>query len=212
MKIGMFRFLSKLGRAIRQPIHVHPYPLMTSEYVPPPKQIRSLFISAGHSDVDPGAVANGYTEAQIVLEFRDLVAEELRALRIEFDKDGAPGQNLPLRTAIAAAKDHDIAVEWHCNAAGNPTAGGVETLCSDPSNILSESLCDITSDTLYIRNRGTKPEGSGQHSRLGFVSTGGGIIHELFFLTNINDLSQYQLHKRTLAYRVANILAGEVMV
>jgi N-acetylmuramoyl-L-alanine amidase len=31
----------------------------------------SLFLSAGHSDSDPGAVGNGHTEADIVLAFRD---------------------------------------------------------------------------------------------------------------------------------------------
>ena len=34
-------------------------------------QTTSLFISAGHSHADPGAVANGHTEADIVLAFRD---------------------------------------------------------------------------------------------------------------------------------------------
>ncbi len=43
-------------------------------------QTKSLFISAGHSDTDPGAAANGITEADIVLEFRDMVCEELRGI------------------------------------------------------------------------------------------------------------------------------------
>ena len=34
-------------------------------------QTKSLFISAGHSAPDPGAVGNGHTEADIVLAFRD---------------------------------------------------------------------------------------------------------------------------------------------
>jgi len=34
-------------------------------------QTKSLYISAGHSHSDPGAVGNGHTEADIVLAFRD---------------------------------------------------------------------------------------------------------------------------------------------
>jgi hypothetical protein len=36
-------------------------------------QTKTLFISAGHSDSDPGAVGNGHTEAGIVTQFRDLM-------------------------------------------------------------------------------------------------------------------------------------------
>lgn len=36
---------------------------------------KTLFISAGHSDKDPGAKGNGYREADTVLEFRDMLAE-----------------------------------------------------------------------------------------------------------------------------------------
>lgn len=50
-------------------------------------QTKSLYISAGHSHSDPGAVGNGHTEADIVLEFRDLVADELRD-KVAFAKDG----------------------------------------------------------------------------------------------------------------------------
>ena len=193
----------------KRPIHVTPND--TVQFLEPePVQVKTLFISAGHSDVDPGATGHGYTEAGIVLEFRDLVAMELRDLGVAFNKDGERGQNLPLRTAISAAKNHDVAVEWHCNAFSNPAATGVETLCADPTNPLSNVLCATTATVLGIRNRGAKAEASGQHSRLGFVSTGGGIIHELFFITNSADLAAYHANKRQLAYEVAKVLADEV--
>ena len=173
-------------------------------------QIKTLFISAGHSDTDPGAVGNGYTEAQIVTEFRDLVAEELRGFGIEFSKDGETGQNLPLRKAVQMASMHDIAIEFHCNAFYRASATGTETLCADPTNRLSNDLCETTSRVLGIPNRGAKAENSGQHSRLAFVSTGKGIIHELFFITNPIDVSEYQLKKRILAKEIAELLVGYV--
>ena len=52
-----------------------------------------IFISAGHNPkgikIDPGAVGNGFKEADIAVEFRNLVARELSKLGAKFitDKD-----------------------------------------------------------------------------------------------------------------------------
>lgn len=174
-------------------------------------QATTLFISAGHSDADPGAVGNGFTEAAIVLEFRDLLAEALRARGVEFSKDGERGQNLSLASAWRLAAEHDIALEFHCNAFHLPAATGVETL-SWPGNMeLGLRLCKAISETLGIANRGAKGEASGQHSRLAFVSRGGGIIVELFFISNPHDVATYQRWKPQLAEVLADLLAEEVM-
>src|SRR5690554_4555945 len=93
-------------------------------------QTRSLFISAGHSDTDPGAKGNGYSEADIVLELRDLVSDALRRRGVVFSKDGERGSNLPLRQAVQMARTFDVAVEFHCNSFSSPSATGVETLSS----------------------------------------------------------------------------------
>lgn len=172
-------------------------------------QVKSLFISAGHSNTDPGAVGNGHTEADIVTKFRDLVADELEG-RVVFDTDGMRGQNLPLKQAIDMAARHDIALEFHCNASDNDSATGVETLSHPDDYPLGEALCEAISDTLGIANRGAKGESSGQHSRLGFVSRGGGIIVELFFISNKADMAAYYRHKTALAQAVARVLIDEV--
>lgn len=174
------------------------------------KQTKSLFVSAGHSHTDPGAVGNGHTEADIVLAFRDLVCDELEAKGVAYDRDGQRGQNLPLRQAIDAASRHDVAVELHCNAFSNPAATGVETLSHPDDMPLGAALCEAISDTLGIANRGAKAEGSGQHSRLGFVSRGGGIIVELFFISNPDDVAAYYRRKTALAQAVARVLIDEV--
>ena len=170
-------------------------------------QTKTLFISAGHSDSDPGAVGNGHTEAAIVTQFRDMVADELEG-RVTFSTDGRRRQNMPLRKAIDMASRHDVAVEFHCNSFSNPAATGVETLGGDKQ--LGEALCEAVSDTLGIANRGAKGEASGQYSRLGFVSRGGGIIVELFFITNKQDMAAYFRHKTALAQAVARVLIDEV--
>ena len=58
--------------------------------------MKQILISAGHSNQDPGATANGVTEAGLALELRDLLADKLRAIGCDVAEDGADGQNLPL--------------------------------------------------------------------------------------------------------------------
>jgi N-acetylmuramoyl-L-alanine amidase len=183
-------------------------PVETIEVIEP-TQSKTLFISAGHSHKDPGATGNGYTEADIVLEFRDLLASELEKIGVGFTMDGEIGQNLPLAQAIQFAKQHDLSIEFHCNAFNKPTATGCETLSADHFEFCTK-LNELISKTLGIPNRGSKGEGSGQHSRLGFISKGHGIIVELFFISNPNDLESYQINKFVLANQIAQLIKDEV--
>lgn len=174
--------------------------------VPNIQQSRTVMISAGHSNTDPGAVAQGVTEAEVVLEFRTLVSQALAQRGIRHLTDGEAGDNLPLSQAARIASEANIAIEFHCNAA-TPAATGTETLSRRDTFPLAGRLCAETAAILGIPNRGARPENAGQHHRLAFVSDGGGIIHELFFITNAGDLEQYQQYREALADRVARIIA-----
>lgn len=167
--------------------------------------MRSIFISAGHSAQDPGAVGNGVTEAAVVLEFRDLVAHYLQLAGAMFDRDGAKGENLPLREAVKRIPRGGLAVEFHLNAAASPSATGVETLSAAGLKPFGAGLCAVIAARLGIRNRGAKGEDAGQHSRLAFVQAGG-VIVELFFVSNPADLAAYQAVKWLLAKDVAHYL------
>lgn len=164
----------------------------------------AIFVSAGHSNTDPGAAANGRKEADIVTEFRNIVAFYLREARIPHYTDGVGAENWPLARAAKEAKSYAIAVEFHLNAAG-PQATGVETLSAPKDFELGRKLCDAVSSTLGIRSRGAKPENAGQHKRLAFVQAGG-IIVELFFLTSKSDLAAYDSKKWVAAKAVAKVL------
>lgn len=168
--------------------------------------MKSIFISAGHSHTDPGALGSGAREADIVLEFRDLLANALEYRGIPFTRDGRKGENLPLSQAVKMAAEADIAIEFHCNAFSNPSASGVETLSGPEHLELGARICEVVSKTLGIRNRGAKGEASGQHSRLAFISRGRGIIVELFFISNPDDMVKYQRRKMTLAEELADLL------
>tara|TARA_B100000700_G_scaffold189815_1_gene209191 strand:- start:53213 stop:53797 length:585 start_codon:yes stop_codon:yes gene_type:complete len=172
-----------------------------------PPQQQTVMISAGHSSVDPGAVAQGYVEADVAIGLRALLSQALKAQGIRHMTDGDGDENLPLRTAAKIAAKADIAVEIHCNAAGTPQASGVETLSKERDYPLASSLCRVTADVLGIPDRGAKPEDSGQHHRLAFVSDGGGIILETFFLTSKHDLAAYLAGRRGLAHELARVIA-----
>lgn len=171
-----------------------------------PPQRHTVMLSAGHSDTVPGIVANGYKEADIVQLFRDDVSVRLKALGVRHLLDGEPGENLPLSKAVQVAKGCDIAIEFHTNGA-TPQATGVETLSRAHNKPLGAELCRVTAELLGIDNRGAKPEDAGYHERLAFVSGGGGIIFELFFLSNADDLSCFKANYEALVDAVADVIA-----
>ena len=170
---------------------------------------QSILLSAGHSNTDPGAVAQGRREADIAVEFRNIVSWYLTQYGVPHDTDGKGTDNYPLPVAAKMAKLHDLALEFHCNS-GPATATGVEVLAASQDMGLAAKVSAAIAGALGIRNRGAKPEGSGQHHRLAFVRAGGMVV-ELFFLTNRGDLKAYYDRKWLAARAVANVLAGEAM-
>ncbi len=166
--------------------------------------MKTIVITAGHSKTDPGAVNGVITEADICADLRNLVSFYLARDGIDHLKDGSGGDNLPLRDAIKLIKPNSIAVEFHCNAF-NATSSGVETLSSASNKPLGEKLCKAISEVLDIPNRGAKGEGSGQHSRLGFVQAGG-LILEVFFISNPTELRKYLDKKWLVAQAIAEII------
>ena len=168
----------------------------------------SIFLSAGHGGDDPGAVANGRREADIAVDMRNMVALYVERAGVKFETDGKLKVNDPLRRAVVQARRHPLAIEFHCNAASSQ-ASGVETLSAPKDFDLGNKLCRVVADCLGIRNRGAKPENAGQHHRLAFVQAGG-IIMELFFITNKSDLANYDKYKWLAARHMADILMKEV--
>lgn len=172
-----------------------------------------ITVTAGHSNKDPGAVNGLFREADIAQEMRNMVALYLRQKDIAVKTDGEGKGNLPLPAAIKLISGSKAAVEFHCNAFSKPTAGGCEALSQPKDRALSQRLCKAVSDVMGIPTRGTdggwKNEGSGQHSRLGYVRNGG-IILELFFISNPAELAVWQDKKWLVAKAVAEVLAEVV--
>lgn len=177
----------------------------------------AVFLSAGHSNTDPGATtsakdAKGKTivrrEADIAVEMRNMVAFYLSQFGTLFEVDGHGTVNIPLKDAAKRMRGHVYGIEFHCNASASASATGAEVLCDfdDKNDVaLSAKLSAEIAKALGIRDRGAKAENSGQHARLAFVQAGG-VIAELFFISNPNDLAKWDARKWLAAKAVAEVL------
>lgn len=170
-------------------------------------------ITAGHGAGDPGAVALGRKEADIALDMRNMVNHYMQAAGISTRTDGDGKENKSLTQAIKLIAGSVVAVEFHCNAFSTATAGGTEALAQAKDKDLCKKLCAAVTKHLGNKVRGSdggwKSEGSGQHSRLGYVRNGG-IILELFFISNPTELAAWDAKKWLVAKSVAQVLTDHV--
>lgn len=152
-----------------------------------------IVLTAGHSNTDPGAVANGATEAGLMTALRNIVAKKLRELGHTVHTDGEGTVNLPLNDALALIKRvrPDVALELHMNAAANPAATGVETIALPKDKRLAQALSGAVAAELGLRLRGDKgwiDQSQSARGRLGYINAGG-LILETAFISNASDLA-----------------------
>lgn len=148
------------------------------------------------------------TEHIIATEARDKLADALRAKGLTVLTDGRGHLNWPLTQAAELAKQGAIAVEIHCNAFRLASASGVETLSQSKDFTLGRSLCEAISTVLNIPNRGAKAENAGQHDSLAFVRSGG-LVLEMFFLSNPRDLDAYLTNEAKVIQSLATVIETE---
>lgn len=166
-------------------------------------------ITAGHGAGDPGAVAaSGVTEAELMTELRDLVADHLRSRGHTVKTDGAKWQNLPLVHALTLVPGSDLAVELHTNAFTNPTAGGVEVISLPSQKLAARTIAQAINGVLGIPLRGVAgwiDQSQSARGRLGFVRVGG-LVVEVFFISNPKELAKYQDCKQLVAQAIARAM------
>lgn len=168
-----------------------------------------IVLTAGHSLTDPGACNGKFTEAGIVREVRNGVTAILNSRGYKVINDGTGNDNQALSKAAALVKQGKIAIEFHLNAATSKAATGVEALAQSKDKAICQKLCGALANVLDIPVRGSaggwKDEGSGQHSKLAYVSAGG-IILELFFISNDAELQKYFERKDQVFTAIADVL------
>lgn len=166
-------------------------------------------VTAGHSWSDPGATAaTGEREEDLMTELRDIVADKLRKAGHTVRTDGGWRENLPLPYALTLVPGSDVAVELHTNASASPTATGVEVVSLPAQAPLARAIAGRIARVLGLRLRGDGgwiDQRQTARGRLGFVRAGG-LVVEVFFLSNPADLAAYQRLKWMVAAAISDAL------
>lgn len=176
-----------------------------------------IFISAGHNPlpsirtgkIDPGAVGNGYREADLTVEMRDLVKHELDMLGVKYISD-VDNESLAEYLQRIKTGNASVVVEFHFDAA-SPQATGCSSIIEQEADRLDRAfateLAAVTSSILGIKNRGVITEAQSHRGRLGLMREDGVIaLLEVAFISNADDVQKYQARKRELAKAIAPIL------
>lgn len=178
-----------------------------------------IVITAGHGGKDPGAVAdyakNGtidFKEADFCADMRNYVAYYLRNWGYRVETDGQGATNAPLAQAIELAKQADIAVEFHLNAAVNEKAEGIEVLALHTKRSLAQKIAkaihSVTKSPLR-GEQGYKSDSSGQHSRLGFCRAGG-LVVEMEFISNKARMETLNNKRWVVAKAIAEAIHNHI--
>lgn len=167
-----------------------------------------ILLSAGHSNIDPGAVANGTKESDIAIECRNIVRHKLEMTGFPVISDGYGDDNQPLAQAVKLIAGKRLAVEFHCNASTNPLAGGVECISLPSLRDESQKISAAIVGAMGIKLRGDNgwiDQTKSARGRLAFV-VAGGIIVELFFLSNPAELKTWQEKKWLICQAIADAI------
>lgn len=175
---------------------------------------KRILISAGHTNTpgkDRGVSANGIIEGVEATYLRDAIANRLIHRGHSVRRDGTDGINDPLTKALELIPGTDIAVEFHFNAAASPKATGIEVLSMPNRKADSQRIAAAIQAALGLQLRGEKgwkPDTSGQHHRLAFCRRGG-LIVEVCFLTNPDDVRIYNAKRRELVEALVTAIGGD---
>ncbi|WP_347473855.1 N-acetylmuramoyl-L-alanine amidase [Acinetobacter thermotolerans] len=165
-------------------------------------------VTAGHSNTDPGAVNGKIKEADLVVNFRNAVTHYLREAGLQVKTDGTGTKNDPLSAAVKLIQGSSVAVEFHMNAAASKQANGIETIALPKDKKLAQDLSKAVADALGSRLRGDNgwiDQSKSARGSLGYINAGG-LIVELGFISNEDELAAYQARYWIAAKAVAKVL------
>ena len=171
---------------------------------------RKIIISAGHGGNDPGAVANGYTERDLAIEFRELLVKELLLLGVKpLIDDNRNALKETLAWLVGKYSSKDILLDIHWNAASSK-ARGTEVIVPDNASIFennfAKNILNVFVSNGFV-NRGVKTESQTARKRLGWMRPPAeNILIEMGFITNLLDINLYQNLKYKLAKESAFVI------
>lgn len=177
-------------------------------------QKMTIFLSSGHNPkgqkTDSGAIANGYVEANLNIEFKQLILNELKKSNVKVIQDYDHESLLQYLQRIITGSG-SVTLEIHFDAAINPLATGSTSIIASKHTIQSkqfaQELVDTTSKILQIKNRSVITELQTTRKKIALVQKKGiTALLEICFITNKNDMLQYQNNKIALAKELAKII------
>lgn len=174
----------------------------------------TVFISAGHNPKgikpDPGAVSNGLHEANLTVEFRNLVIYELLKRNVEVISDNDDERLGDYLKRIKTGSG-SVVLEFHFDAASSIATGTTSLYGSDADRLdiaFAKELVETTAAVLGIKNRGALSEKDSHRGSLGLMREQGIVsLLELCFISNTQDIEKYQANKNELAFKIAQIVA-----
>jgi len=173
-----------------------------------------IFISAGHNPngikPDPGAIGNGKREADLTVEFRDLVIFELIKNSANYVAD-SDSERLGQYLERIKTGSGSVVLEFHFDAAASAKATGTTVLIGGDADkndkAFAKELVEATATILGIKNRGVLSEAESHRGRLGLMKEEGILaLLEICFISNPEDLAAYEKGKFELAQAIADIL------
>lgn len=176
-----------------------------------------IFISAGHHDKDPGAIANGYRESDLTKKLRDIIVSVLRVRGLQQGTDYiTDNDNESLQQYLSRIKtgDGSVVFEIHFDSGGTDATGCTMIV---PKRTLTKEfeietkfgleIVNGCSGIMAIKNRGVKEESETHVKKLAIMRENGinGLL-EVCFISNKNDLEKYFVKQNEIANHIANTL------
>lgn len=153
-----------------------------------------ICIDAGHGMgnrtpglYDPGAIGNGFKEAEITLVYADTLADacRMRGHEVYLTRDDHT-TDCPLtgRVARALAAGCDVFISIHCNASTSTASNGMETLHRSDGDVFARKVHVALRRELGLRDRGLKVRDDLAVLRF----PGPACLVELGFISNQSDV------------------------
>ncbi len=169
-----------------------------------------ILLIAGHGQGDPGAVANGYKEA-------DLTREVVKLLKPQLDNYADVTVAETSRNLYAIIKngepfdfsEYDYVLEIHFNAGVNDTKGNGGTTGTEIYITTSEKTHGVETEivqgvsSIGFRNRGVKRKNWAVIHRAKKQGVSSALL-EVCFIDDLDDMKLYQAKKADIVKAIAN--------
>ena len=122
-------------------------PVVAEAEVPSDESSLIVVLDPGHGGIDPGAVRNGYTEAELMLGFARELRDIMRRtgdIEVVMTRDADVFVPLPTRVTLARAAGADLFISLHADAIAEGRAQGatVYTLADEASDLATAALAE----------------------------------------------------------------------